>query len=299
MRNILIIITAFCLWFPLTGLATETVKLKHIKSIYSDSAGVGLKYPEGVACNNTSFVVADTGNRQLVRFKLQDQTFSPESSMTLTDSSPRTVQLTALGDIYVLDAKARNILKLNAAGESQGKLAIKGLADADKIVPKSFKLDSAGNIYLLDIFANRVIVAGPDQTFIRQINFPARFGFFSDLAVNNQGSIYLLDSVDADIFVAEPGADAFVQLTKGLKEYVNFPANIAVDGHGIIFLSDQNGSGLVLIGRAGSFLGRKLGSGWDEGQLQYPAQICINDQYQLFVADRNNNRVQVFSILAE
>jgi hypothetical protein len=35
--------------------------------------------------------------------------------------------------------------------------------------------------------------------------------------------------------------------------------------------------------------------GWSEGKVYYPAQMCVNAEGLAVIADRNNNRVQVFS----
>jgi len=64
-------------------------------------------------------------------------------------------------------------------------------------------------------------------------------------------------------------------------------------------LSDQYGSGLAIVGRDGTFQGRKFGMGWEDGQLYYPSQLCISNSDTLVIADRDNNRVQVFNILDE
>jgi hypothetical protein len=37
--------------------------------------------------------------------------------------------------------------------------------------------------------------------------------------------------------------------------------------------------------------------GWNEGSLHNPSQICINDKDEVFVADRDNSRIQVFQLL--
>jgi len=60
---------------------------------------------------------------------------------------------------------------------------------------------------------------------------------------------------------------------------------------------DENGAGLVTLGQDGSFLGRQLAMGWSEGFLYYPSQMCANGRDELFIADRGNSRVQVFSIV--
>jgi DNA-binding beta-propeller fold protein YncE len=84
--------------------------------------------------------------------------------------------------------------------------------------------------------------------------------------------------------------------TKSLKEYLKFPVSISLDSNGRIFIVDQNDGGIVILGQDGSDKGRQLGMGWNEGFLRYPSQICITKAGSLFVADRGNNRVQIFSI---
>jgi hypothetical protein len=96
--------------------------------------------------------------------------------------------------------------------------------------------------------------------------------------------------------VAGPDAEQFSRLSESLKEYVNFPTSLVTDSRGAIYIVDQYGSGLALLARDGSFQGRKLGSGWNESRLHYPSQLCISDGGDLFIADRNNSRVQFFSV---
>ena len=61
-------------------------------------------------------------------------------------------------------------------------------------------------------------------------------------------------------------------------------------------LGDRNAPAIVLLDKDGGFLSRALRYGRADGLLNYPGQLCLTHGYA-FVADRNNNRVQVFSIL--
>ena len=88
----------------------------------------------------------------------------------------------------------------------------------------------------------------------------------------------------------------FSPLTVSLKEYMRFPSNLSTDVRGRIYLIDRNGGSVIILGQNGSFLGRQSGMGWKEGRLNYPSQICINNKGEVFIADTNNNRVQIFSI---
>ena len=112
--------------------------------------------------------------------------------------------------------------------------------------------------------------------------------------MDKQGTVFLVDSTEAAVYSAAPDAEKFTLLTKDVKEYMNFPTNIAVDSNGIIYLVDKHGGSLVLINRDGSFMGHRFGYGWRESQFYYPAQICISQGGTVLVADRNNSRIQIF-----
>ena len=49
------------------------------------------------------------------------------------------------------------------------------------------------------------------------------------------------------------------------------------------------------LGVDGTFQGRELAMGWSDGAVHYPGQICVTSEGDVFVADRNNNRVQIFA----
>ncbi len=295
--KILIVISAFAL--PLSSFGAETVKLRHAATIYFDSKGAGLKRPEGVACGEgPSFIVADTGNGRLLRYSFQDGAPKGGDEFKVDQMSyPLRLQLSSKGDIFALDGKQRRIVHLGPDGAFKGYVDPAGLPSSAPFVPRSFKLDSADNIYILDIFSARVLVLDPSGKFVRQMDFPEKYGFFSDLAVDSKGTIYLLDSVDAVVYTAPKDAKEFSPLSKKLEEYVNFPSSMTVDGRGTIYLSDQNGSGVVILGPDGSFMGRSLVFGWKDGLLRYPSQLCTNEKGEFFVADRENNRVQIFTVI--
>jgi len=291
---VLLVILFLSGFFAVPSFAAAPLKIQFVQSIYEDAKGTGLKYPEGVACTDDYFIVADTGNNRLVKYTYQDKIVkAAEFDMPVT--APIVAQVNSKGEIYALDGRDRRILILNADGTEKGYLSPKGSPVARKLVPKSFKIDQNDRIYILDIFEGLVLVLDPAGNYLRHIPFPEQFGFFSDLAVDKQGTVYLVDSTAAAVYSAAPDADQFSLLTKGLKEYANFPTNIAVDGSGTVYLVDKHGGSLVLISRDGSFLGHKFGYGWRESEFYYPAQICISPGGNIFVADRNNSRVQMFT----
>jgi sugar lactone lactonase YvrE len=294
-----ILFVVMVLALPLRSFGAEAAKLRHAATAYVDSKGGGIKLSEGVGCSEgSSFIVADTGNGRLLRYSFEENSIKGGEEFKIDQLSyPVRVQLGPGGEIFVLDGKQRRIVHLSADGVFKGYLDPTGLPDPSTFVPWSFKIDSAGNVYILDIFSGRVIVLDPSGKYLRHIEFPAKYGFFSDLAVDSQGRIFLLDGVDVMVYSAAKDSKEFSPLTRGLGEYVNFPTCIAVDNKGTIYLADQNGSGIVVIGQDGSFLGRAVVFGWKDGFLRYPAELCVNGKGEIYVADRENSRVQLFTVV--
>ncbi|MGE5699012.1 MAG: NHL repeat-containing protein [Deltaproteobacteria bacterium] len=273
------------------------MKLKPAISGYTDEGGTGLKHPEGVSCNEKPLlVVADTGNGRLIRFNFTGETLNPGSEISLPQLPyPIRVQMNSIGDIFVLDGKHRKIGRISSGGEFKGYIDFSTITSQRGIVPKSMTIDKKDNLYVLDISSEKVIVLQPDGKVQREISFPEDYGFFSDLTVDSSGNLYIIDSTGRRVYTSVAGSSSIIPLTESLKEDVDFPVAIAADNRGNLFLVDQNGSGIVILGRDGSFRGRQLNLGWKEGLLHYPSQICVNDNGFIFIADRGNSRIQIYS----
>jgi len=278
--------------------AADAVKFVHIRSVYADGQGVALNHPEGVACGPAStVVVADTENGRLVLFAVSAEAVTGGSPIKLSQVPyPVRVHTCSNGDILVLDGKLRRVFRVNSAGAFLGAVEPKGVPKGN-VVLKSFALDREDWIYFLDIFSRRVLLTDPTGNYQREIPFPEKFGFFSDLAVDARGTIFLLDSVQGSLYAAEKGGEAFTLLTKDLREYASFPTYLTTDGRGTVYVVDQDGGGVLVLGQDGSYRGRQLAMGWKEGLLYYPAQMCISGGEMAVFADRENNRVQLYRIL--
>ncbi len=288
------------LLLSLLGLAAiaraEPVVLVPEGTLYADGEDKPLKAPEGVACTDAGHVVvADTGNGRLVLYTFKDARLGPGKEVKLDQlTSPQRVQIDAKGNVFALDLKTRKVVRVAANGSFGGEIVPKGIPDADRVVPASFKLDGSGNVYLLDGRGRRVLVLDPSGAVTSQIPLPKESGVVMDVAVGAGGIVYAVDAVNAVVWSADKGATAFKPLGASLKDRMSFPSYLMVS-KGRIFVVDQNGNGLVTLGIDGGYQGRQLSIGWSEGLVNYPGQICLTDSGAWFVADRFNNRVQVFS----
>ena len=301
MRNIVLAAVALSavLSFAHPASGAEAVKLRPMSSAYLDGNGRPLKVPEGVAFDGKSVLaVADTGNGKIQLYAFRDERLAPQASLTLPQLTyPIRLQFDPKGEILALDGKTRRISRLTTSGEFRGYVDPAGLPTAGTVVPRSFKVDGKGDIYILDVFTGRVLVLDQEAKFQREVPFPGSFGFFSDLAVDENGNIFLVDSVGARVYAAKRSDKEFKPYTESLREDLDFPVAIAVDGRGRLYLSDQDGGGIVILGSDGSFRGRQSEFGWKEGFLRYPCALQVSDGGALFIADRGNSRVQVFAVV--
>jgi hypothetical protein len=287
------------LLLPNSVYSAETVKLRYVQSIYFDEKGIGMKQPEGIACSDKSLlIVGDTGNDRLLRYSYQDRSLKAGAEIKVQQlSNPIRLQVNSKGEIFALDGKRRRIIRLNPDGTFKGYVDGEGIPSPSTFVPRSFKIDSKSNIYILDIFSARVLVLNPEGKYQKQVPFPNEYGFFSDLSVDSKGALFLIDCVKAMVFAADKDAKTFSPLTKSLRGYLKFPTNLTMDIRGTLYVVDENGGGVVILGRDGSYMGRQLSLGWSEGLLYYPSQICLNEKGDVFIADRGNSRVQIFTLV--
>jgi sugar lactone lactonase YvrE len=275
----------------------QSVVLVHEGTIYADANDVALKAPEGVACTDSGhLVVADTGNQRLLLYTFQDGRLRGGNEVKLAQlTAPLRVQIAANGEVFALDWKTRKIVRVAADGSFGGTVEPTGVKGPPVVTPASFKLDASGNtIYVLDGKEHRVLVLERTGAARAEVPLP-REGIFTDVAVDAGGTIYAVDAVNAVIWAAEKGAPAFKALTQGMKDRMSFPSYLTAS-KGKLFVVDQNGNGVVILGIDGSYQGRQLSIGWSEGLVNYPAQLCLTDAGAVFLADRFNNRVQTFSI---
>lgn len=296
--GIVLIVACLCA-ISLESFGAERTRFRFLTAIYFDEKGASIRQPEGVACNEGStLIVGDTGNGRLLRYTVAENDLRPAGEIRAPQLSyPLRVQMNSKGDIFALDGKQLRIARFGPGGEFKGYVSPEGIPSPASFIPRGIKMDRTDNMYILDIFSARVLVLNPEGKYQRHLELPRDFGFFSDLAVDFKGTIFLVDSVRATVSVAAKDAKGFSPLTKGLKEHLSFPVYITTDSRGVLYLVDQNGGGVVILGQDGSFLGRQLAMGWNPGLLYYPSQICLNEKGQVFIADRGNNRVQVFSIV--
>lgn len=292
-----LVATALVLGSPQVA-AAQGVRFRPVVSIYVDAQAAGLNRPEAVACGaGGQVLVGDTGNDRLLRFAFRQGTLGDGAEIRIPQlAAPIRVEVNSKGEIYALDGKARRIVHLSAAGEFKGFVSFDDVPAPRTVVPKSMKVDANDDLYVLDVFAARVLVLAADGRFRRALPLPDAAGFVTDLAVDALGNVLVLDSLGRRIYTAAKDTTVFSPLGGDLKDVlVTLPTALAAS-RGLIFVVEGSGGAIATIGQDGTFLARRLAPGWQEGALNHPSQLCITEHDEVFVADRDNSRVQVFSL---
>jgi sugar lactone lactonase YvrE len=292
----LLLSAGFLLW---AGTArAQSVSLVHAASIYADERDRPLGAPEGVACSDDGrLVVSDTGNGRLVLMAFKNRAPGGGTELKLAQlPSPADAAIDAAGAIWVLDRKLRKLARLDPAGAFQGYLEPTG-EGLGPVQVGAFALGSGGTTFLLDLAGVQVLVADQGGRVVRRLALPRGGRFFTGLTVDAAGTLYAVDAVRSSIWSAARDATELRQLVRDQKDLMTFPVHIAAS-RGRLYVSDQNGHGIVVYGIDGSYQGRLLSMGWAEGQVYYPSQICLTEHDELFVADRYNNRLQAFTVTA-
>lgn len=279
--------------------AAQAARFRFLSAVYADGQGIGFSAPEGVACGaGGQILIADTANNRLVRFTYADKALTGGTEIKIPQLvSPARVQLNSKGEIYALDSAQRRLIHLGPDASFKEAVSFSGVPAPATVVPKSFAIDSSDNLLVLDAFGSRVLMLDPQGQFQKALPLPDDAGFASDVTVDVTGNVLVIDAVGRRLFAAAKDAGAFTPLGGSLSQYVTTMPAYLTTSKGTIYVVEGEGSRIVALGKDGSFLSRQLTMGWNEGSLNYPSQICINDKDEAFIADRDNSRVQVFQLI--
>ncbi|MCZ6597740.1 MAG: NHL repeat-containing protein [Planctomycetota bacterium] len=153
--------------------------------------------------------------------------------------------------------------------------------------PIAVDRDAAGNLYLIDALADRVVVLSADlelRHVIPNLRDPV------DLAVG-PGGVYVVERGDGRVHRYQDGREAGVWPAQALLE----PHGIAVGGDGRVYVTEARGH-RVLRAAFGEEESVTWGSrGLGAGEFYKPRGIAVADDGHIFVLDHGNHRGQILS----
>lgn len=215
----------------------------------------------------------------------------PASSETSKLASPRGAALTADGTLYVADSGNSRISR-NVAGVWQQPWLGYGSEPGRLMGPLAVAVDGTG-VIVADTANHRLALFGADGRFRSVIGTfgtgPGQFRSPGGVVVHAGGDILVSDTANNRIqrlapdgsFVASIGADV-----------LSSPRGLAYTADGVLLVADSGSGRIARFADDGTLLGWYGTPGAGPGQFNGPTDVSVDPSGGLWVADRNNQRVQ-------
>ncbi|WP_448191357.1 hypothetical protein [Azospirillum sp. sgz301742] len=262
-----------------------------------------VRTPVAVAAGEPGIFIVDEASHALYRFRWRADEAKDgmpgadfQRLRTLSDvDEPTDLHLSQLGDIFVSDGNGKKVVQYDKDAEQ-----VRVFKDDESLNrPVAVTTDKRGlRVFVADGLYDRVVAF--NRAGISLYGIGARGdgdGNFRNIRAMIQGPdglLYVVDGISRHINVF--GLDGSYIATFG-KETFTDPGGIAVDDDGRVYVSDGfNHRIIVYANRRVVETYGKAGSG--PGEFQNPGNLAYY-QGRLYVADRQNARIQVFRVVPE
>lgn len=240
----------------------------------------------------SSFGAKGTGNGQLQR--------------------PLGIARDSSGNFWVADADNNRIQKFNAKGEYLSQFGTKGTGNGQLTEPRDIAFTASGNLWVTDAGNGRIQEFTPQGAYIQQAGISEGSPFKEDklvqpygVAIDSQGRIWVTDSGNNKVVQFSENVTNGTHFVASYKPGVGqpgleYPSGIAVDSQGTIWFTDTTNNKVYKIvydsGWKAFVLETAFGTaGTGAGQLSEPRGIIVKPSGNLAIAEKANNRVQIFS----
>ncbi|MEE9913477.1 MAG: tetratricopeptide repeat protein [Deltaproteobacteria bacterium] len=257
-----------------------------------------LKSPTAVAVDSRGLIYAIDGSARLVKIYRQDGSYAGKLSGVI---KPYALAIADDG-LFVTDVEKYNITKYNFSGEKIFSFGTMGKGKIQFQELYGIGTDGLGKIYAVDRTRGTVQViatgkgSGSDIPF--DISPPTSVKWLQDISLTvkkltwdkSSRRLFAIDTENESLIVMK---DSRVEKTIRVPNMI--PVSVAIDLKGFPWIIDREASQLVKLDTAGRVLLKVGSSGSKEGYFSKPADILVGRDGLIYVADKGNNRIQVFN----
>lgn len=250
---------------------------------------------------NETFVV-DQGNGRIVLFDSL-QTFRFEFYNQDKYNQPLDIAVNEDGYIYVLGSTptGKRIFKYDFDGIFLNEVVISGYSFSNSNIV-NICTDRYNNLYLLDIYAQKIIKVADDGNVVKIISV------FANEAIkgNSQEAIFGTLSIQSDYIFLPVSTFGLVLVYDLDGRYIKkighpgvlageltFPTAVAVSEDGLVYVLDKRRFNVVCYTFGDTFLGEFGGLGFRSGWFYFPTTISVDNRNQVYVGQIYNNRIQI------
>jgi NHL repeat len=257
-----------------------------------------LKSPTDVAVDNRGNVYAIDKDSRQVKIYAQNGSYLGKFS---GGAKPFSLAMSEDG-IYVTDVDKHNVTKFNFKGEKEFHFGTFGDGKVQFKEIVGISADSTGRVYVVDSEKKSVQFIDTDKSkesdlpltvapptsvrWVKEIKHSARKVTWD----RGRDLVYAIDNDKKAVSVIKDG-----KLDKSLILKDRNPVAVAVDQNGMPWVFDKEESQLLKLDQAGKILLTVGSSGSREGYFSKCRDIYVSKEGSIYVADTNNDRIQVFS----
>lgn len=274
------------------------------ETLFGQESTKAMLTPFAVCSDGAGRVFVCDSNAQLVHvFDLESRSYEQWKPDPLEGSfaQPVGIFFDSLGRLLVSDAAAGNIHVFSSVGEYQGTIG-----DGHLNKPSGIVMDPATHrIFVADTGAHQIAVLSFDGELIQRIGKRGtslgEFNFPTNVALTDDGSLYVSDSLNFRVQVFDPDLNPIRQIgEKGdVPGFFSHPKGIAFDQDGHLYVIDSHFESVQIFDTQGSLLLSFGQEGHGPGQFWLPTGIHIDRNNLIWIADSYNQRLQVFRYLPE
>lgn len=171
------------------------------------------------------------------------------------------------------------------------------LTPSDMLVkPYAVAVSPTGRIYVSDTAARRVFAIDPDKRSLTFIGDRGSSAFTKPVgvAVDTTGAVFVSDATLKRVLEFDPDG-GFIRAVGGEGE-LESPAGLAIDrARRLLYVVDSGRHQIVVYSIADGSRVRTVGKrGGEDGEFNFPTNVCVDSAGLVYVADTLNFRVQIF-----
>jgi DNA-binding beta-propeller fold protein YncE len=305
------ILAAIAIWYLRTGKPLSQLPgLSREAAPHYAFSMYGVTQPIGVAvsADGDRIYVTESGGPRLVhlfgRDGKQAGTLTPPKS-TGAGHVPVYVAVNPTNDeVYVTDRMTASIYVYGKDGAYRRTFTPPGDV-AKGWAPLGLAFDRKGRLFVSDVRStggHRVLVFAGSGALERTLGTGVDLNYPNGMAVDSRNLLAVSDSNNARVLLFSADGSAVGRIVSGAADDVlGLPRGVAADDNGRLYVVDAANHTVQIYRIPGTATGvpqfvSSFGTeGTTDGAFEYPNGVAADSRARLYVTDRENNRLQVWS----
>eukprot|EP00058_Branchiostoma_floridae_P002415 XP_002587903.1 hypothetical protein BRAFLDRAFT_87291 [Branchiostoma floridae] len=227
-------------------------------------------------------------------------TFGGKGSEPEKFSFPRGVVVSPSNEIFVTDTLNKRVQVHSTEGVYLRHFPTVVPGTGDKVMqPHDVCMDGNGTLWVVGRgeTAEHVVQYSTDGTAMARFDLEKGY-LFHGIALDMRTNYILVSDPDqGEVLVFRPDGSMVRTVRHPRAGEMTRPGYVTVDGEGNILVTgpDLRSHYVYVYDESGKFLFQFGGEGSGEGQLKFPHGICTDSSGNIIVADRGNERIQIFT----